>query len=271
MNHFGIRRLWVWLSVFVSVLVAGASAAGIFVMGIYGQETASYAAQGIGQDIVNIVIAVPVLLVSAYFLGKRSVRAFLAWLGALIYIVYSYVIYAFSVHFGFLFPVYIAILGLSFYTLFGSLFSLRLPDLTVFFPPTARVKAASAFLMIFGVAFFALWSSDVVQSLLAGTVPKSVTDIGLPVNPVHVLDLGLILPGMVITSVLLWKGRPAGFLFAVPLLVFSAIMGTGIIAMLVVMSQRGVPGSVPFGFGVGIVVAISALLAGLFLKDTKGA
>jgi hypothetical protein len=45
----------------------------------------------------------------------------------------------------------------------------------------------------------------------------------------------------------------------------------GIIAMLVVMSQRGMPGSVPFGIGVAIVVAISALLAGLFLKDTESA
>jgi hypothetical protein len=74
---------------------------------------------------------------------------------------------------------------------------------------------------------------------------------------------------MVITSIMLWKGRPTGYLFAVPLLMFAAIMGMAIIAMLVVMSHRGVAGSVPFGVAVGIMVAASASLVGLFLKDVK--
>jgi hypothetical protein len=269
MNEFKIHQLWIWLSVLVSVLVIGASGAGIFVKGVYSQETASYAAQGIGQDIVNIVIAVPTLLTSAYFLRKRSVRALLIWLGALVYIVYSYVMYAFSVHFGFLFPVYIAVLSLSFYTLFGSLFSLKLPDLAASFVSNAKAKAVSVFLMIFGLAFFALWSSDIFRSLLSDTVPQSVIDTGLPVNLVHVLDLGFILPGMVITSIMLWKKRPAGYLFAIPFLVFAAIMGMAIISMLVVMSRRGVPGSLPFGVILASMVAASVLLAGLFLKDIK--
>ncbi len=269
MTEIKIRQIWIWLSALVSVLVAIASGAGIFVKSIYSQETASYAAQGIGQDIVNLVVAVPVLLISAYFLRKRSARALLVWLGALVYIVYSYVMYAFSVHFGFLFPVYIAVLGLSFYTLFGSLASLKISDLAASFSPNAKAKAVSAFLMIFGVAFFLLWSSDIVRSLAAGTVPRSVTDTGLPMNLVHVLDLGFILPGMVISSIMLWKGRPVGYLFAVPLLMFAAIMGMAIIAMLLVMSQRGMPGNLPFGVVVGVMVVASLLLIGLFLKDIK--
>jgi hypothetical protein len=82
MNEVKINQLWILLSVIVCVLVAGASAAGIFVKSIDSQEMATYAAQGIGQDIVNIIVAVPALLVSAYFLSKRSVRALLVWLGA---------------------------------------------------------------------------------------------------------------------------------------------------------------------------------------------
>ena len=271
MNEIKIHQLWIWLSVLVSVLVAGASGAGIFVKSIYSQETASYAAQGVGQDIVNIVIAVPTLLLSASFLRKNSVRGLLVWLGALIYIVYSYVMYAFSVHFGFLFPVYIGVLGLSFYTLFGSLFSLKLPDLAASIASSTKPKTVSVFLMIFGLAFFALWSSDILRSLFSGSVPQSVTDTGLPVNLVHVLDLAFILPGMIITSTLLWKRKTAGFLFAVPFLMFAAIMGMAIIAMLVAMSQRGMPGNLPFGVAVAIMVAASLLLIGLFLKDIKPA
>jgi hypothetical protein len=271
MSEVKIHQFWIWLSVLISVLVAAASGAGIFVKSVYGQETASYAAQGVGQDIVNIIVAVPVLLISAYFLRKNSVRGLMVWLGALIYIVYSYVMYAFSVHFGFLFPIYIAVLGLSFYTLFGSLASLKVPNLAASFASNTKAKTVSVFLMIFGLAFFGLWSSDILRSLLSGTVPQSVTDTGLPVNLVHVLDLAFILPGMIITSILLWKRKPAGYLFAVPLLMFAAIMGMAIIAMLVVMGQKGMPGNLPFGVAVGIMVAVSLLLIGLFLKDIKRA
>jgi hypothetical protein len=65
--------------------------------------------------------------------------------------------------------------------------------------------------------------------------------------------------------------KPAGYLFAVPLLMFAAIMGMAIVAMLVVMSQKGMPGNLPFGVAVGIMVAVSLLLIGLFLKDIKRA
>jgi hypothetical protein len=269
MSEVKIHPLWIGLSVVVAALVAVASAAGIFLKSIYGQETASYAAQGIGQDIANIVIAVPVLLVSAWVLRKKSVRALLVWLGALVYIVYSYLMYAFSVHFGPLFPVYVAILGVSFYTLFGSLFSLKLPDLAASFFSQAGVRPAAAFLMIFGALFSFLWLKEIFPAVFSGTVPPSVTDNGLPVNFVHVLDLGFILPGMIVTSVLLWKRKAAGYLFAVPLLMFAAIMGLGIISMLVVMSGRGVPGNLPFGVIVGVMVATSLLFTILFLKNVR--
>lgn len=70
MREIKIRPLWIGLSVVVAVLVAAASAAGIFLKSIYAQETASWAAQGIGQDFVNLAVAVPALLASAWFLRE---------------------------------------------------------------------------------------------------------------------------------------------------------------------------------------------------------
>ena len=61
-----------------------------------------------------------VLFIAAYFVNKGSVKAFLVWSGVLLYLIYAYVIYAFDVHFNSLFLVYVAILGLSFYALVGS-------------------------------------------------------------------------------------------------------------------------------------------------------
>ena len=92
------------LSVLAALLVLLASVSGISLTSIYARETPSWAVQGIGQDIVNIV-AVALLLIAVYFVNKGSVKAFLVWSGVLLYLIYAYVIYAFDVHLNRLFLV----------------------------------------------------------------------------------------------------------------------------------------------------------------------
>jgi len=67
----------------LAALVAAASAAGILVDRVYALEKPIWAAQGIGQDIVNLIVAVPVLVISAHLEGKGSIRALLVRTGAL--------------------------------------------------------------------------------------------------------------------------------------------------------------------------------------------
>src|SRR5687767_13917567 len=108
-------RPFLWLSLLLAVLVAAASGAGILLEGTYAKESASWAAQGVGQDIVTLTLAVPLLIVSAIEASRGSKRALLVWTGVLVYLVYSYTLYAFFIHFNALFVVYTAALGLSFY------------------------------------------------------------------------------------------------------------------------------------------------------------
>lgn len=249
--------------------MALASGAGILDSSVYSRETASWAAQGVGQDLVNLFVACPALLITAHYLNKGSVRAFLVWLGILIYTIYSYLLYAFFVHFNSWFLVYVAVLGLSFYTLLGGCRSLKQDELSRFFAGNTQARRVSIFLFVFGLLFSFLWLADIVQALLAGRAPEAVREIGLPVNPVHVLDLAFVLPGMIIASVLLWKKRLWGFLWAAPLLVFSAIMGIAIISMSYVMDARGTPAPFSFVLTLAAVVLISLYLAYKFLKETR--
>jgi len=269
MSEIRVKRPWIGLSVLAAALVAIASAGGIFLKSVYARETPLWAAQGFGQDIVNLVVAVPALLVSAWFLPKHSARALLVWLGILIYFVYSYLMYAFGVHFGAMFPVYVAALGLSSYTLFGSVFSVLKTELGGLFPPSLNVKPAAVYLMFSGVAFSGLWLSEIIRALASGTTPAGLAQVGLPVNFVHVEDLGFMLPGMVITAVMLWRRRIPGYVFAVPLMVFAAVMGLGVISMFAVMGRRGLGGGGSQGVFMGVLAAVSILLTALFLKDVK--
>ena len=235
--------------------------------GIYYKESVSWATQAIGQDIVTLGLAVPALLLSALYLG-RSLRAMLIWMGVLVYLIYSYLLYAFYIHFGIMFPVYVAILGLSFYTLLGGISKIdksKLPQSFV----GVKTAPVAAFLFLFAFLFSAFWITDIVQSILSGIAPVSVMDADLPVNPVHVLDLSFLLPGMMLTAVFLWKRKPLGFLFASAMLGFCALMGSAIISMQYLLENKSVSDPSPVGAIMGVMVLVSLYFLYYLLKDME--
>jgi hypothetical protein len=204
------------------------------------KETGSWAALGTAQDITNVVFVLPSLIISGIYTAKGSIRAFLVWLGIQIYLIYSYFIYAFFIHFGPMFPVYIAILGLSFYTMIGGLINLKLNELEGHFTEV-KIKGPRIFLLVISIVFYILELLAIFESIFKGKVPQSIIDYGLPVNPAHVLDMALLLPGAIITSMLLKKRKMHGLIFAVPLMVFIVAMGIASLFMVVVSYIKDMP------------------------------
>lgn len=254
-----IAKAVLWLSVVDALLVGIASVAGIVLTSTYAKETSSWAIQGMSQDIVNLV-AVAVLLGATYFVRQGSTRAFLVWTGALLYVLYAYSIYAFDVHYTRLFLVYVAILGLSFYALVGSMLSLRLTNARPALLTMPKARFVSGFLGVVALLFYGQWLSEDIPALLSGKTPLSVLDSGLPTNPVHVLDYSFLLPALMITAVLLWRRQPLGSLLAIPLLLFSLLISMGILAIFLVSGSKGLPTSLAVEiFIAGISVASLAL------------
>lgn len=225
-------RLYSGLTILLSLLALVASLVGIFVKSTYARETSNWAYQARGQDIIN-VLAVGLLLISLNFIVSRhSVGAFFAWCGALLFLIYGLVIFAFSSHFDSLFLLYVATLGVAFYTFLGGVLRLDFEEVKHRFPISAGKRVAlSILLLALALAFYVLWLSEDIPSLLDGTVPASVTTAGLLVNPVHVLDMALYLPAFIITSVSLWRDKAMGYVFALPLLIFGLLTVLGIVAI----------------------------------------
>jgi hypothetical protein len=267
-KRVAIANVWLWLSVLVSILVTITSLSGIFLERTYSREAEAWAVQAIGQDYANLGVVI-LLLVSTYYVSKNSLRAYLVWLGAYIYIIYAFSIYAFAIHFNFLFLIYIIILGVSFLTLVGGLKAVDTANLSASFLLNTKSKIVSALLMITAILFILLWLSEIVPSLLSNEIPPSLVETGLWVNPVHVLDLAFLLPGMVITSILLWRRKMLGFLLAVPLMIFSVTMGAGIISMFIISATKGLPSSLPAGMIIGLLMLMSVYFSYLFLREVK--
>jgi len=218
--------------------VAG-SVIALAVDSIYAGLTPSFLPQALAQDIANLAIASPALLILAALALRSSLRAYLLWLGVLTFTLYNYVIYAFSIPFGPLFPLWVAVLGLCIYALIGGVTAVDHGAVAARFASRRAVTVVAWFLIVTAVLFGLLWLSEDVPALLAGARPQSLVDMGLPTNPVHILDLGFFLPAVIATGVLLLKRTPFAHTLAPSLIVFLVLTGVPILLTPAVQAVRG--------------------------------
>jgi hypothetical protein len=254
------------LSVLAAVLAVATSLAGILWAGAYARETAAWAVQGVGQDVANLPVAIALAWSAERLRGRDSLPALCVWLGSLAYLLYAFAIYAFAVHFGSLFLAYVAVLGLSFHAFAGTLAGLDVAVATAPLRDHPDRGSAGLLLIAIGVVFAGLWLGEDVPHVLANTPPPSLGETGLVTNPVHVLDLALVLPAMVVAGVQLRRQRPWGLLFAPVLLVFSVTMGAAILALFAMSALRGLPVAGPAVVVVAAIVLSSAAYAGRLLR-----
>jgi hypothetical protein len=233
-----VRPGSLWLSLPITVLALVGSLAGIFVGDIYAAETADWAGQAVGQDIANLLLY-PLLLGLAYRAARGSLRAYLAWTGLLAYSAYTYAIYAFSIHFGPLFLLYVAVLGLSVYALIGSLTSIDAERVKNSFAPATPVKQTAWVINTLVLVFFTLWLSADIPATIRNAPAQELRDSGLLTNPVHVLDLSLFLPAMALAGTFLLGKRALGFVLAPVVLVAGIGIAVGVVSLSVVLSHRG--------------------------------
>jgi hypothetical protein len=106
----------------------------------------------------------------------------------------------------------------------------------------------------------ALWLAEEVRALLSGTVPPSVLLFESPTNIVHVFDLGLVLPALLLAAVMLLRDRPWGYVLAGMLLVKAATIGLWVVAMIWFSARRGF--ATPAAY-TGFFVLLTAIGAGL--------
>jgi len=234
-------RPWLWMSIAAAVIAAAGSIVGLAAVGsIYGRETAAFVDQAIAQDIVNLAVVAPAIIVLALSARRGSLNAYLAWLGAMAFTVYNYVIYTLSIHVGPLFLAWVAVLGLSLYALIGGLAALDPRSVGARFVSAPR-RAVGWFLIVIALLFGTLWLTDIVPALLSGQVPAAARDLGLPANPVHVLDLAFYLPAAFTAGLLLLRNDAEGYVLAPALLGFLTLTGLPIMVTPFVAGQRGDP------------------------------
>jgi hypothetical protein len=195
------------------------------------------------------------LLISGIKGSRGSVAARLVWLGTQGYLLYNFVIYAFGVHFNALFLVYCATLSLCLYATAFSVRFIPLAQVAQAYSPRAPRKTIAAVFIALAVPTAVFDLREDIAATLAGQIPPSVTAATTPVNFIHVLDLGFLLPALCVTAVLLMRRKPAGYALAPAFLTLLAIMSMELASILAVMGRRG--------FGMNLPMIISFVVLGV--------
>jgi len=231
--------IWLWLSIVAAIVAIAGNLLALSINRIYASLTPVFLPQALAQDIANLVLIAPIWLILAALALRGSVRAYLLWQGVLTFTVYNYVIYTFSIPFEVLFLLWVAVLGMSLFSLIGGVVSMDYQAVASAFTSRRAVQVTAWFLIVTAVLFGFLWLSEDVPALLSNTKPQSVMDMAIPTNPVHILDLGFFLPAVIITGICLLKKKAWAYSFAPAFIVFLILTGIPILITPAVQSAVG--------------------------------
>lgn len=242
------------LSALVILLALPVHGVGLLYPSIY-RDPAVLLPQAWATDLVTLLVGVPLLAGATLAMRRGSQRARVLWLGTLSFMAYDYGMYALGVRWNPLFLLYTALFGLSLYALVLGFIATDPARLRAALVRRLPVGPVATYLAFIAVVVGAMWLAEEAGALLRGTVPSSVSQFETPTNIVHVFDLGIVLPAMVVAAVMLVRDRPWGYVLAGTLLVKAATIGLWVVIMIWFSARAGFPSPAAY---TGVFLFLSA-------------
>lgn len=249
------------LSIGVAAVTLVVSLMDLLYAPIFVKETASTKAQVIGQDLVNLVLGIPALLLSISYSKRGSQKARTIWLGLLAYFAYTFLSYCalFELNEGFL--VYTAAFGLSLYATLLNLAGMRTNRLEVVASPSVR-KWTPYSMMLILLIIALLWTPDVAAYYATGRLPSAMTVDGAHTLIIPFQDFSIVMPLALITAWLTRKEEKIGYILAPVILIKALSIALAVLGMIAVMQYSGTP-AVP---GQIAVFVIGSLIIGTYTR-----
>lgn len=206
--------------------------------GLYQHEPLSGAVQVLAQDVVTIIIGIPLLLLSIYLYRRQSVKGHLLLTGTLAYFLYTYSSYSFLLMYNNFFLVYVALMSASFFAFILSIMCFDINNLSSYFARKLPTKLIGGFLITVGILILLMWVGRIIPSLMNGTIPY-----GLEIYTtlvIQALDLGFVVPLAILAGILVIKQNSFGYLLAPIMIMKGFTLGTAVTVMAITMILSGV-------------------------------
>jgi hypothetical protein len=223
----------IWLSVLIAALVLIAAATGVFSQtasahitfvtvrgehatyqgsGLYAYDPTSVAREGVVWDVIDLCLVLPLFVLAIVLSWRGSLRGRLLLGGLLFYFVYQYLQYATMVAFNPLFLVYVVIFALSAVAFFLNLGGIEVARLSDHVPERFPRRLFIGFTFVMGAALILLWLGRIIPYTLAGRFPDDYA--GLTTLVTQAFDLGMLVPLLISTGILLWRRSAWGYFLA---------------------------------------------------------
>jgi len=238
------------VSLVIALLMTAASVAGcLYPSVIY--PTDELLQSLMPNDVVNLLIGVPILLGSMWLARRGRLIGLLFWPGALLYVLYNYLAYVFAMPVGVPFVVSLTLATLSVYAIIGLGASIDATAVQQRLIGAVPEKAAGAALAGLGTLFCVRVIAVVVGALVNQTA------IGSTELAVLVADF-VTSPVSIIGGLLLWQRKPLGYVAGVGLLFQSSMLFIGLI---IFMLLQPLLTTTPFNLVDVIVVFVMGLVS----------
>ncbi|MFB3854014.1 MAG: hypothetical protein ACE148_09355 [Vicinamibacterales bacterium] len=242
---------------------------GLSVPGAY-RDAGWVRATWFGNDLVTLVVVVPILVVATALAQRGSLRGHLLRLGALGYGVYNYAFYMLGAALNAFFPIYVVSFVLSAVSLMLLLVVVPASSVASGFRPATPVRATGGYLVFVAAGLASVWLGMWAAHILGGRPT--------PVEPeafrlVAALDLALMVPALASGGVLIWRRRPWGYVIATVASVQGALYLTVLSTNSVVAISRGLieaPGELPVWGTLAAATAVAAITLVVSAEGTTG-
>ena len=239
----------------------------IYGQGLYAYDTVSSAAQAKANDLVTLVLGLPLLAVSTWLAFRGSLRGRLLLTGTLGFFLYTYVSLAFLVSFNAFFLVYTVLYSLSLFAFILSMMSFDLETLSEKFFERLPRGWIAGLLFLIGAFLLLAWLGRILPPILQDQTPllENATTM-----VIQAMDLGLILPLAVLAGILLLRHSAWGYLLASVALMKGMTMGIAVSAMGINMILQGAPQGTEALIPFLVFTLLMLIMAVILLKNVKG-
>jgi len=265
------RRWQVRATVAVIALSVVATLSGLLRPGHYGAAGPEAVLLYRVQDATILLVGVPVLAAGLWYALRGSLRGRVVWLGGLAYATYMWASVGLQVPYNEFFLGYVTLFSLSLFAFVGGLVTTDPVPVRRALEGRVSTSLYGGALVFIAVGLGILWLADLVPALLAGTTPRIVEEGGRGTLVTHLVDLGVVVPSLLLAGVWLRRGRTWGYLLAGVALVLGAVLAASISAMTVaLMTGERItvsPAATVFTF---LPVLVSTVLAVRYVASMGG-
>jgi hypothetical protein len=220
------------------------------------------------NDVVNLLIGLPILIISMWLTFRGKLLGLLFWPGALFYVLYNYLVYIFAMPLNVAFLINLILVTLSAYALADLVARIDGAAVRQRLSGAVPERLAGAVLIGLGLLFLLR-----VVGIFMGAIfnQTSIPETELALN---ISDF-LISPAPIIGGVLLWRRKAFGYVTGLGLLFQQSMLFIGLIAVLVLQPFMI---DIPFASVDVIVVAVMGLVCfvpfvlfarGVLVKDNS--